>query len=242
MLNGFNKTGWDYHHEETTESLFRKQAILHPDKTAAVYQNRKITYGELDQRSNQVANLLLSHGIKEGKYVPIWLDRSLEWIIAVLGVIKTGAAYVPIDPAYPVKRVEYILSDTTADLIITNQILGELLSETEKVKVFDMSNMENLNHLSSEYPGINIHQNALAYTIYTSGSTGKPKGVMVSHQAIQHLVTWHNHHFHVDHSSKLTLVAGLAFDISVWEMWSALTSGATVLLQIMRIEQKLRHW
>ncbi|PWW28675.1 MULTISPECIES: non-ribosomal peptide synthetase [unclassified Chryseobacterium] len=230
LLNGFNKTSWDYHHEETLESLFRKQAILHPDKTAAVYQNQKITYGELDQRSNQVANLLLSHGIKEGKYVPIWLDRSLEWIIAVLGVIKTGAAYVPIDPAYPVKRVEYILSDTTADLIITNQILGELLSETEKVKVFDLSNMENLNQLSSEYPGINIHQNALAYTIYTSGSTGKPKGVMVSHQAIQHLVTWHNHHFHVDHSSKLTLVAGLAFDISVWEIWSALTSGATVFI------------
>lgn len=230
LLNRFNTTGWDYHHEETLESLFRRQAILHPDKTAAVYQDQNITYGELDQRSNQVANLLQSHGIKEGKYVPIWLDRSLEWIIAVLGVIKTGAAYVPIDPAYPVRRVEYILSDTSADLIITNQILEGLLSETGSTKIFDLSNRENLNHLPSEYPGITIHQKALAYTIYTSGSTGKPKGVMVSHQAIQHLVTWHNHHFHVDHFSKLTLVAGLAFDISVWETWSALTSGATVFI------------
>jgi amino acid adenylation domain-containing protein/thioester reductase-like protein len=230
LLNRFNKTGWDYHHEETLVSLFRRQVILHPDKTAAVYQDQKITYGELDQRSNQVGNLLLSHGVKEGKYVPIWLDRSLEWIIAVLGVIKTGAAYVPIDPAYPVRRVEYILSDTSADLIITNQILEKLLSETGDTKVFDLSNREHLDHLSSEYPEINIHQKALAYTIYTSGSTGKPKGVMVSHQAIQHLVTWHNHHFHVDHFSKLTLVAGLAFDISVWETWSALTSGATVFI------------
>ncbi|MDR6488048.1 amino acid adenylation domain-containing protein/thioester reductase-like protein [Chryseobacterium vietnamense] len=230
LLNRFNTTGWDYHHEETLESLFRRQVILHPDKTAAVYQDQKITYGELDQRSNQVANLLLGHGVKEGKYVPIWLDRSLEWIIAVLGVIKTGAAYVPIDPAYPVRRVEYILSDTSADLIITNQILEKLLSETGDTKVFDLSNREHLDHLSSEYPEINIHQKALAYTIYTSGSTGKPKGVMVSHQAIQHLVTWHNHHFHVDHFSKLTLVAGLAFDISVWETWSALTSGATVFI------------
>ncbi|MDQ1856680.1 non-ribosomal peptide synthetase [Chryseobacterium sp. WLY505] len=230
LLNQFNTTGWDYHHEETLESLFRRQAILHPDKTAAVYQDQEITYGELDQRSNQLANLLLSRGIKEGKYVPIWLDRSLEWIIAILGVIKTGAAYVPIDPAYPVKRVEYILSDTSADLMITNQILEALLSETEKRKVFDLSNKENLDYLSSEYPGITIHKNALAYTIYTSGSTGKPKGVMVDHQAIQHLVTWHNHHFHVDHSAKLTLVAGLAFDISVWEIWSALTSGATIFI------------
>ncbi|RXM39861.1 thioester reductase [Chryseobacterium sp. CH21] len=230
ILNGFNKTGWDYHHEETLESLFRKQAILNPDKTAAVYQDQEITYRDLDQKSNQVANLLMSRGIKEGKYVPIWLDRSLEWIVAVLGVVKTGAAYVPIDPAYPAKRVEYILSDTSADVIITNQILKDFLSETEKSKVFDLSTMENLNHLSSEYPGITVHQKSLAYTIYTSGSTGKPKGVMVSHQAIQHLVTWHNHHFHVDHSSKLTLVAGLAFDISVWETWSALTSGATIFM------------
>lgn len=230
LLNGFNKTGWDYHHEETLESLFRKQAILHPDKTAAVYQDQEITYRDLDQRSNQVAGVLLRQGIKEGKYVPVWLDRSLEWLVAVLGIIKTGAAYVPIDPAYPAKRVEYILSDTAADIIITNQILGDLLSETEKTKVFDLGNIGNLNDLSSEYPGITIHQNSLAYTIYTSGSTGKPKGVMVSHQAIQHLVTWHNHHFHVDHHSKLTLVAGLAFDISVWETWSALTSGGSVFI------------
>ncbi|PWN65579.1 non-ribosomal peptide synthetase family protein [Chryseobacterium viscerum] len=230
LLNGFNKTGWDYHHEETLESLFRKQAMLHPDKLAVIYEDREITYRELDRRSNQVANTLLSQGIKEGKYVPIWLDRSLEWIVAVLGVIKTGAAYVPIDPAYPVKRVEYILSDTASDIIITNQNLQGLLSEKEKVKVFDLSSMDHLNNLPSEYPETNIHQNDLAYTIYTSGSTGKPKGVMVSHQAIQHLVTWHNHHFHVDHSSKLTLVAGLAFDISVWETWSALTSGATLFI------------
>jgi amino acid adenylation domain-containing protein/thioester reductase-like protein len=230
LLNGFNKTGWDYHHEETLESLFRKQALLHPDKTAVVYQDQEITYRDLDEKSNQIANLLLSHGIKEGKYVPVWLDRSLEWVVAVLGVIKTGAAYIPIDPAYPAKRVEFILSDTAADIIITNQNLENLLSETERTKVFDLSSMENLNHLPSEYPEIIIHQNSLAYTIYTSGSTGKPKGVMVSHQAIQHLVTWHNHHFHVDHSSKLTLVAGLAFDISVWETWSALTSGATLFI------------
>ncbi|MCW1963639.1 non-ribosomal peptide synthetase [Chryseobacterium viscerum] len=230
LLNRFNKTGWDYHHEETLESLFRKQALLYPDKTAIVYQDQEITYRDLDQRSNQIANLLLSHGIKEGKYVPIWLDRSLEWIVAVLGVIKIGAAYVPIDPAYPAKRVEFILSDTAADIILTNQNLETLLSGTERTKVFDLSSMENLNHLSSDAPEIKIHQNSLAYTIYTSGSTGKPKGVMVSHQAIQHLVTWHNHHFHVDQSSKLTLVAGLAFDISVWETWSALTSGATLFI------------
>lgn len=230
LLNRFNKTGWDYHQEETLESLFRKQVLIHPDKTAVVYQDQKITYRDLDRKSNQLANLLLQDGIQEGKYVPIWLERSLEWIVAVLGVIKTGATYVPIDPVYPVKRIEYILSDTCADIIITNKSLGNLLSENKKSEVYDLSDMNILNNLSADQPDIKIHQDTVAYTIYTSGSTGKPKGVMVSHQAIQHLVTWHNHHFHVDHSSRLTLVSGLAFDISVWETWSALTSGAILFI------------
>lgn len=230
LLNTFNKTGWDYHQEETLESLFRRQADLYPDNTAAVYQDSDMTYRELDERSNQLANLLLKHGVKDGKYVPIWLDRSLEWVIAVVAVIKTGAAYVPIDPAYPVKRVEYIISDTSSKILITNNILGELLPETENTQIINLSSMDILNGLSKEQQYVKIPQDALAYTIYTSGSTGKPKGVMVSHEAIQHLVTWHNHHFHVDHTSRLTLVAGLAFDISVWEIWSALTSGATVFI------------
>lgn len=230
LLHRFNTTGWDYHQEETLVSLFKKQAELHPENIAVVYQGEGITYKELDQKSNQLANALLAKGIKEGGYVPVWLDRSLEWAVAVLGIIKTGAAYVPIDPTYPIKRVEYIISDTAAGVIITNQALGKGLSQNNKTEIFDLQTLNNLNHFSSQQPDVKIHQEALAYTIYTSGSTGKPKGVMVSHQAIQHLVTWHNHHFHVDYTSRLTIVAGLAFDISVWETWSALTSGATVFV------------
>ncbi|CAH0138556.1 amino acid adenylation domain-containing protein [Chryseobacterium sp. Bi04] len=230
ILYRFNKTGWDYHDEETLVSLFLKQVDLHSENTAVVCQGREITYKELNRRSNQLANVLLEKGIKEGMYVPVWLDRSLEWAVAILAILKTGAAYVPIDPAYPVRRVEYMLADTAAQIIITNHLLGKLLSENENAAVFVLDQMEDLDHLSSQQPDIVIHQDALAYTIYTSGSTGKPKGVMISHQAIQHLVTWHNHHFHVDYTSRLTVVAGLAFDISVWEVWSALTSGATVFI------------
>lgn len=230
LLHDFNKTGWDYQQEETLASLFRKQADLHPDHIAVVYQDQKMTYRELDQKSNQIANALAEEGVREGIYVPVWLNRSLEWVVAVLGIVKTGAAYVPVDPAYPSKRVEYILSDTSAKVIITNNTLETSFSEKENIKVIDPGTLENQNHLSSQPLDIKIHQDALAYTIYTSGSTGKPKGVMVTHRAIQHLVTWHNHYFHVDHTSKLSLVAGLAFDISVWETWSALSSGATLFI------------
>ncbi len=242
LLHDFNKTGWDYQQGETLVSLFRKQAALHPDHIAVVYQDQKLSYRELDQRSNQIANALTAEGIKEGMYVPVWLSRSVEWAVAVLGIVKTGAAYVPVDPAYPAKRVEYILSDTSAKVIITNNTFGTYFSEKENIKVIDLSHLENTDHFSSQPLDIKIHQDSLAYTIYTSGSTGKPKGVMVTHRAIQHLVTWHNHYFHVDHTSKLSLVAGLAFDISVWETWSALSSAATLLLQKTRKEQMFLLW
>ncbi|UOU99239.1 amino acid adenylation domain-containing protein [Chryseobacterium daecheongense] len=229
LLYEFNKTTWEYRQEETLVTLFQKQAENFPNHVAAVYQNQLITYQELDRKSNQLAHNLIEKGVKEGMYVPVWLDRSLDWIVAILGIIKTGAAYVPIDPAYPVKRVEYILSDTSSDLIITNETLGELLKGDVKDKIYHLNQ-----HLLEKFPVLEpevmIHSDALAYTIYTSGSTGNPKGVMVTHKSIQHLVTWHNHYFQVDASSRLTLVAGLAFDISVWETWSALTTGATIFI------------
>ncbi|SFN66826.1 amino acid adenylation domain-containing protein/thioester reductase domain-containing protein [Chryseobacterium oleae] len=230
LLNDFNTTNWDYPKEETLVSLFKKQVALHPENTAAVYQGKQISYRELDLKSNQLANALLEKGIKEGMYVPVWLDRSLEWLVAILGVLKTGAAYVPIDPAYPVKRVEYILADASAEIILTDPSRGNLLPNGIKTEVFYMDQMESLAGFSPEQPNITPHQDALAYTIYTSGSTGNPKGVMISHHSIQHLVTWHNHYFHVDHTSRLTLVAGLAFDISVWETWSALTAGGVLFI------------
>jgi len=230
LLNDFNKTNWDYHKEETLVSLFKKQALLHPENFAAVYQNSRINYIELDQKSNQLANVLLEKGVKEGMFVPVWLDRSLEWLVAILGILKTGAAYVPIDPGYPVKRVEYILADTSAEILITDTQRGNLLTEGVNTDIFYFDNTESLSHLSTELPDITINQDALAYTIYTSGSTGNPKGAMISHHSIQHLVTWHNQYFHVDDTSHLTLVAGLAFDISVWEIWSALIAGAILYI------------
>ncbi|MDH6251710.1 amino acid adenylation domain-containing protein/thioester reductase-like protein [Chryseobacterium sp. H1D6B] len=228
LLHEFNKTKWDYPQEETLISLFKKQVERYPENKAAVYQNQQITYRELDEKSSQLANALLAKGIKEEMYVPILLDRSLEWIIAVIGVLKTGAAYVPIDPAYPVKRVDYILSDTDASIIITNQVNSRTFDKS--IEVFYLDHRENLDGLPIQHPEVMLCQNTLAYTIYTSGSTGNPKGVMVAHQSIQHLVTWHNYYFQVDNTSRLSLAAGLAFDISVWETWSALTSGAVLFI------------
>ncbi|MBK1896172.1 non-ribosomal peptide synthetase family protein [Chryseobacterium paridis] len=230
LLHEFNKTQWDFNKEQTLVSLFQKQIKLQPDNKAVVYKDQHITYHELDEKSNQIANTLIAKGITEGMYIPVWLDRSLEWVIAILGIIKSGAAYVPIDPTYPVKRVEYILHDTKAEIIITNHTLSQNLSEHPNFGIFYLDQKEDLIDSSIQQPEVIIHHHALAYTIYTSGSTGSPKGVMITHESIQHLVTWHNAYFKVDHTSQLSLVAGLAFDISVWEIWSALTAGATLFI------------
>lgn len=230
LLHEFNKTAWDYQQNETLVSLFQKRVNLYPDNIAAIYEERQITYRELDEKSNQIAHALQAKGIKAGMYVPVWLDRSLEWVMAILGIIKTGAAYVPIDEAYPVKRVDYILSDTAARTIITNRRLGRLLAENINAEIFYLDNITELSNMPIQDLDVTQQPDGLAYTIYTSGSTGNPKGVMVTHKSIQHLVNWHNQYFMVDHTSRLSLVAGLAFDISVWETWSALTSGATLFI------------
>ncbi|MEC5145612.1 amino acid adenylation domain-containing protein [Chitinophaga sp. 212800010-3] len=218
----------DFHPHETLVSLFRKTAHSVPGNIAVDFNGSKLSYEELDQRSNQLARLLTAHGVKKGSYVPVYLERSVEWVIAVLAVLKTGAAYVPIDAAYPPKRVAFIIADVEATVIITQ---SSLFSRSVQLQDTTVLYSDKLPALPAPEP-LELVPDAddLAYVIYTSGSTGQPKGVMVTHKAVQHLITWHIRHFGVSKECRLTLVAGLAFDISVWELWSALLSGATLFI------------
>lgn len=228
LLFEFNETQWQYPEKETLVSLFVRQAACYPRHVAVRYLHEHLCYQELDQKSSQLAHYLIARGIRPGMLVPIWLNRSLEWLVAVIGIVKTGAAYVPIDPAYPVKRAAYIIGDTDAPIVITSKTYGEQLDNGGDTELFYIEQLSSLCSLPVHQP--DVAPGDLAYVIYTSGSTGKPKGVMVSHQSIQHLVTWHNHRFDVGAASHLSLVAGLAFDISVWETWSALTAGASLYI------------
>src|SRR5260221_7043290 len=230
LLFEFNETQWQYPGQETLVSLFARQAARYPQNVAVRYLHEELSYLELDQKSSQLAHYLIARGIKPGMLVPIWLNRSVEWLVAVIGIVKTGAAYVPIDPAYPVKRAAYIIDDTGAPIVITSKSCGMQLDNGENTELFYIEQLSSLSGLPVYQPDVAVAPDDLAYIIYTSGSTGKPKGVMVSHQSIQHLVTWHNTKFDVRASSRLSLVAGLAFDISVWETWSALTAGASLYI------------
>jgi amino acid adenylation domain-containing protein/thioester reductase-like protein len=237
ILTVFNDTGWTYSMEESLVSLFEKQVHRYPENPAVFFGVDWLSYKELDNCSNQVANYLLSQGIGAEQLVSVWMDRSIEWLVAVLGILKTGAAYVPIDPAYPLKRAAFIIEDTKARVVITNRNCGSDLDMNDETKLLFLDQLSVLTEYSTDSVAIHPDENSLAYVIYTSGSTGNPKGVMVEHQSIQHLVTWHNHKFGLDENCRLTLVAGLAFDISVWEIWSALACGGS--LHIAKEEERM---
>lgn len=224
---------WKFSPHLSLQDLFRTAVEQYATKTAVVMGKDQISFAALDQVSNQLAHYLTTNGIGKGDLVPVWMERSIDLIIALIAVQKTGAAYIPVDASYPEKRVEAIIADSGARLVVTVTTLSSRLPDNINcVNTDDKTIKEQpatpLNRLPSS--------GDLAYVIYTSGSTGQPKGVMVTHQAIQHLVSWHAMHFNVHPSSKLSYVAGVSFDISVWEIWTALTSGAT--LYIAREEER----
>jgi len=235
--NAFNDTDWIDPMEESLVSIFEKQVHRYPENPAVFFGADWLSYKELDSCSNQVANYLLSHGIGVGQLVPVWMDRSIEWLVAVLGILKTGAAYVPIDLAYPFKRIAFIIEDTKAKVIITNRNCGSGLAPNNETKLLFFDYLSVLGEYSTDSAGIYPDENSLAYVIYTSGSAGKLRDSSVAHQSIQHLVTWHNHKFDLDENCRLSLVADLAFDISACEIWSALACGGS--LHIAKEEERL---
>jgi len=177
VLKEFNNTEVDFKKNKTISEVFQQQVSLNPENIAVVFQERQLTYGELNEKSNQIAETLRNKGVKANTLVGIMLERSPEMIIALLAVLKAGGAYLPIDYKYPQNRIQYILDDSKAQIILTSEALKEKFrSDTDLLYMEDSSiyrqrrtNLEVINN-----------EESLAYVIYTSGSTGRPKGVMIS--------------------------------------------------------------
>ncbi|AZK48667.1 non-ribosomal peptide synthetase [Paenibacillus lentus] len=219
----------DFHIElpegQTVHELFEQQVLSTPEKQAVVFNGNSLTYGELNQEANKVARMIRSHGVLPNEIVALMVEHCLEMIIGVLGILKAGAAYMPIDPSYPVQRVEYMLEDSrTAYLLMTPQLrapvsFGGTAIMLEKA-AWDGYSEENVEP---------VHQSEdLAYVIYTSGSTGQPKGVMIEHRALVNLCVWHNQAFNMTSDDRCTKLAGFGFDASVWETFPSLTRGAAL--------------
>lgn len=229
LLSGWNCSTVLYPRDKRIHQLFEDQAIKTPEATALVFGKERLTYKELNERSNQVAHHLMSKGVREETLVPVCLGRSLEMIPAMLGILKAGGAYVPIDPEYPAERIKFMLEDTGATVLISNKESRLSLQTIKEIDVIELDEQfETIKHLPVNNPDVSLSSHNLAYVIYTSGSTGQPKGVMIEHNALA------DHSFGLIKSADLmrcksfALFSPLVFDAGHSIIHSAFLLGATL--------------
>jgi len=232
LIQQWNKTEQIYDDQtETIHQCFMLQAQTHADKTAIIFEQKKLTYAELDQKSNQLAHYLLSRGLTGNALVGISLHRSEQMLIATLAVLKAAACYIPLDPEYPKDRLHYMLEDSQAEFLITDSNIATALSFPESLTtIFIDQDKQAIDKQSNESVNIEYSPQHLAYIIYTSGSTGKPKGVMISHQAACNFLHSMADKPGIAENDRLLAVTTLSFDIAVLELYLPLISGATTVI------------
>jgi len=243
IIHKWNETDNNYSLENTIHSLFENQTEKTPNNIALIYKDTKLTYIQLNEKTNQLANYLKNtYEIKTEMFISLCLDRNEHMIIAILAVLKLGCTYVPIDPTYPSERIKYILKDTSPILMLTNeahmQKLINLMSNSEsmhKIDVLALDNQEIVLKLCSQSNSnllIPVKSNNLAYIIYTSGTTGYPKGVMVEHKGLINLKYDLSFKYRMNNTDREVILqfANYVFDASVEQIMLALLNGYTLLL------------
>ncbi|MEB8836650.1 AMP-binding protein, partial [Bacillus cereus] len=200
--------------EKTTlHNLFARQAQKTPDYTAVIMEEESLTYEELHEKSNQVARYLQEKRVGKGSLVGVLAQRCPDTIVNILGILKTGAAYVPVDPEYPQERIDYILNNSQCDLLLTPDVYSK-----EGLHSCSIEDVENENSPDD-----------IAYIIYTSGSTGKPKGVIITHESAVNTILDMNQKFQVNEDDRFIGLSSICFDLSVYDIFGALSSGASIV-------------
>ncbi|MBT2574895.1 amino acid adenylation domain-containing protein [Bacillus sp. ISL-51] len=228
----------DLQPQKNLPELFEMQAARKRDETAAVFEERELTYGELNRKANQLAHMLIARGIGPEQFVALALPRSLDMIVGLLAVLKAGAAYLPLDPDYPADRIAFMLQDAKPVYMLTNREAALKLSAGSEVPSFtldDPRNAEELNQYADTNPedaGRICPLSPLhpAYVIYTSGSTGVPKGVIIPHHNVIRLFESTQHWYRFDSEDVWTMFHSYAFDFSVWEIWGPLLHGGRLVI------------
>jgi amino acid adenylation domain-containing protein len=248
LLVEWNSTKADYAKKLCVHQLFEAQAERTPDAIALVLEDKQLTYRQLNTLSNQLAHYLKKQGFGAEDLIGICVGRSLEMVVGMLGILKVGAAYLPLDPTYPSERLNFILKDAQVPLVLTSShwLEKEKFASIELSRVICLDqDWEKIVQKSEDNPISNVTAGNLAYVIYTSGSTGKPKGVQVQHSNLLNLVYWHQQAFGVSPLDRSTQIAGVAFDACVWEVWPYLTAGASIYFpndETRLSPEKLRDW
>ncbi|WP_262892891.1 non-ribosomal peptide synthetase [Puia dinghuensis] len=247
LVEGFNATQADYPLDRTVVDLVEEQAERSPEAIAVVYGQERVSYGELEERSNQLAHYLRRLGVREEVLVPVCLERSVEMIIGILGILKAGGAYVPLDPEYPTGRLGYILEETEAKVVVSSRAVAAKLPVSGDVRVVLLDEeWAEIDRCPPERVERSLRPEHLAYVIYTSGSTGRPKGVMIEHRSVVNLILSQTQAFGIGGDERILQFSDYCFDASVEQIFLALFNGSIVMmmsgemrLDIGRFEQFL---
>lgn len=239
ILVEWNNTATSYPDHKTIHRLFEEQVNKTPNHIALITQERQISYEKLNEQINQLAHYLKNHHHTEpDQLIAVYLDQSHWTLISLLGILKSGAAYLPLDPQYPAHRISHILNETKTKVIISTQTLAQQLRDVkkidlEKITLIELDNPDITSELEQQIntnPRTPMSSRSLAYVMYTSGASGKPKGIQIEHKGVVNQITWMNSAYPVHTTDRILQKTPYTFDMSVWELFCANWYGATVVL------------
>ncbi|HDY89131.1 MAG TPA: amino acid adenylation domain-containing protein, partial [bacterium] len=230
ILLEWNNTSVDYPKGKCLHHLFEQQAEKTGARNAVECDGKTLTYDELNSRANQLANYLIKSGAKPATHIGICVERSIEMVVGLLGILKTGAAYVPMDPSFPAERLGYMLGDANILILITQKHLLNIFPQSDRKAICIDKELKNIQNESVGNPSITIDSAHLAYIIYTSGSTGIPKGVMIEHSSMVNFLISMQNKPGLDENDVLVAVTTISFDIAALEIFLPLISGAEIVL------------
>ncbi len=244
QLDEWNQTRIEHSRDSDLTALFESQAGRTPDAVAVEFGEEALAYADLNCRANQLAHLLKQLGVGPDVLVGLYLERSVETMVAVLGVLKAGGAYVPMDITYPRDRLVFMLTDASPRVVITQQRLRDRIPDQDWSVICLDSESKSISKQSSENLTAEALPESLAYVIYTSGSTGRPKGVAMTRQALVNLVIWQCGLSNSQEASRTVQFTSLSFDVSFQEIFSTWCSGGSLVLvkdDIRRDSRALLH-
>ncbi len=247
LISDWNNTATDYPKDQSIHQLFEQQAALQPNAVALVYGDRKMKYHELNIMANQLAHYLIAQGIKADMPVGLYLQRSADLLIGILGILKAGGCYVPIDINCPPQRINYLINNSNIQLLLTQESLKTTAFDNADLLTLSLdSEWQQLKSYPFSAPGSVTGPDSLAYINYTSGSTGMPKGVAIPHRAVARL-TKNNRYLQLRPIKHVLHASSIAFDAATFEIWAALLNGAKLIiypepsLSAMGIENIIRE-
>ncbi|NTU26696.1 amino acid adenylation domain-containing protein [Bacillus tequilensis] len=227
LIEAFNDTAADYPKEKTLHQLFEEQAERTPEHVAIVFGDEKLTYRQLNERANRLARTLRANGLQADRLTAIISDHSIDLVVGILAVLKAGGAYVPIDPDYPKHRIQYILEDSKAEIVLTQYHLRQRSAHAGTIVLLDEESSYHEEHSNLERTS---DAKDLAYAIYTSGSTGNPKGVLIEHRGLTNYIWWAARVYVKGEKTNFPLYSSIAFDLTVTSIFTPLVSGNAIIV------------